>query len=81
MTVWSLCAIVITVVFWNSEWMVSLISWSVARSTDDVASSKTSTLLCLSRARARHTNCLCPELKLSPPSEMAKSSPKPSPMT
>uniref|UniRef100_A0A6B0TUV6 Putative secreted protein n=1 Tax=Ixodes ricinus TaxID=34613 RepID=A0A6B0TUV6_IXORI len=75
MTVWSLCAIVMTVVNWNSARVVSFTRRSVSKSTDDVASSRTRTLLCLSRARARHTSCLCPALKLSPPSAMSQSRP------
>ena len=65
------CAIVQTVQFLNSVRMIFCMRLSVAVSTDAVASSSTSILACLSKARPRETSCRCPTLQLSPLSKTA----------
>ena len=64
MIVLSLCATVMTVQFPpNSFLIVACTKSSVSKSTAAVASSRISTRVCLKRARAKHSNCLCPTLK------------------
>ena len=63
MIVFSLCAMVNTVLSANSRRMVFWISSSVSRSTAAVASSRTRILLFLNSARARHINCRWPTLQ------------------
>lgn len=67
------CAMVHTVQSLNSFRITFWIRLSVAVSTDAVASSSTSILDCLSRARPRATSCRCPTLQLSPFSNTADS--------
>lgn len=59
-------ATVTTVQCRNSERKVCWISWSVALSTDAVASSNTRMRVCFNSARPRHTSCLWPTLQFSP---------------
>jgi len=49
--------------------MVFWIRASILTSTEEVASSRTRILDLRSSARARLSSCLCPTLKLSPPSK------------
>ncbi len=58
----SLCAIVRTVQSANSVRIVFCIFMSVLWSTLEVASSRRSILVFLSKARAKQINCLCPTL-------------------
>ena len=71
----SLWAIVMTVHSLNSFRIVAWIRSSVSKSTAAVASSKMSTLVLRSKARAKQINCRCPTLKFSPPSDASWSSP------
>lgn len=73
--VFNLWAIVNTVQSLNSSRIVLWMRSSVSRSTAAVASSKMRTLVFLSRARAKQMSCLCPTLKLSPPSLTSCESP------
>mmetsp|Transcript_70178 Transcript_70178/g.158705 ORF Transcript_70178/g.158705 Transcript_70178/m.158705 type:complete len:228 (-) Transcript_70178:156-839(-) len=54
---------------------------SAARSTDAVASSKSTTFLLWSAARAMERSCRCPALQLAPPSITHISSPSPEQVT
>lgn len=69
MIVFSLCAMMSIVQDWNSCLIVFCIRASVLTSTAAVASSRTRTFDLRSNALARLSSCLCPTLKLSPPSE------------
>lgn len=62
MMVWRRWAIVRTVQSANSLRIVVWIKLSVSKSTAAVASSRMRILALRSKARARHTNCLCPTL-------------------
>lgn len=65
-TVSNLCAILITILSFNTFYTVSIIILSSFLSTYAVASSKTITSQFLSNARTTQTNYLYPEDKLSP---------------
>lgn len=67
--VFNLCAMMSMVQDWNSCRIVFWIRASVLTSTAAVASSRTRTFDLRSNALARLMSCLCPTLKLSPPSE------------
>lgn len=69
-----LCATVITVAAANSRRMHSVIMASVSASTDAVASSIMTIEVPCSRALAMTRSCLCPTLKLQPPSRTTSSS-------
>ena len=81
MMVLILCAMVMIVRDANWSAITSCISLSVSRSTDAVASSRHTTLVSRSSARARHSICRCPALKFSPYSATGASSPTPCSVT
>ena len=69
------CAMVSTVQSAKAARTVSCMRASLAVSTLLVASSRTSTLALRRRARAIHSSCLCPELRLLPASPSTASKP------
>mmetsp|Transcript_29634 Transcript_29634/g.47832 ORF Transcript_29634/g.47832 Transcript_29634/m.47832 type:complete len:256 (-) Transcript_29634:1045-1812(-) len=75
------CAIVMTVQFRNLSRMVCCIRASVSGSMLAVASSSTRIFGFFSSTLHRHISCLCPTLKLSPPSATVACSSPASPLT